>query len=413
MLGHLQRARRLDRAHRGVQRRIALSVSFARAAIAAAGCGVFALGLAGSAQAADTVPNGYLNAVSCSSPTACTAVGTGYGTTYATRQPLAERWNGVRWTVQTIPSHPTGSTTAVLSGVACPSASVCFAVGSLTVGTGPTYVLAERWNGKSWTAQPIPNPAGPTNPVLSAVSCTSVTRCTAVGSYTSSAGQTVPLAERWNGTKWEIQSMPVPSGGYGSALGVSCSSVSACTAVGNGIATAPLAERWNGLKWVVQPTPVLGNPGPYNMAGGGFAGVSCPSARACFALGTVDYGGGVSVPLTERWNDGTSWTVQPNPGPGWNTMTSVSCTSTIACIIVGNISNSAQSATLAERWNGTSWTIQTTPNPSGPYGPPQLSGVSCTSSNVCTAVGGSSAFGNGLTLAERWNGTTWVIQPTP
>jgi hypothetical protein len=48
MPGQLQRARRVDRAHRGVQRRIAFSGSPARAAIVACGCCVFALAIAGS-----------------------------------------------------------------------------------------------------------------------------------------------------------------------------------------------------------------------------------------------------------------------------------------------------------------------------------------------------------------------------
>jgi hypothetical protein len=63
---------------------------------------------------------------------------------------------------------------------------------------------------------------------------------------------------------------------------------------------------------------------------------------------------------------------------------------------------------LAERWNGTSWVIQ--PNPAGANGI-VLSAVSCTGAAACTAVGGAGT----ATLAERWNGSSWVIQhmPTP
>jgi hypothetical protein len=49
-----------------------------------------------------------------------------------------------------------------------------------------------------------------------------------------------------------------------------------------------------------------------------------------------------------------------------------------------------------------------------------LIGVACTSATGCTAVGYSSPNGANLvnhpspaTLAERWNGSTWSIQPTP
>jgi hypothetical protein len=43
---------------------------------------------------------------------------------------------------------------------------------------------------------------------LYGVSCTSATACTAVGYYTNSGGTDVTLAEGWNGTSWAIQVTP-------------------------------------------------------------------------------------------------------------------------------------------------------------------------------------------------------------
>ena len=73
--------------------------------------------------------------------------------------------------------------------------------------------------------------------VLQGVSCTSATACTAVGDYVNRDGTQVTLAERWNGTSWTIQSTPNPTGaqyaGWTATLqGVSCTSATACTAVG-------------------------------------------------------------------------------------------------------------------------------------------------------------------------------------
>ena len=45
-----------------------------------------------------------------------------------------------------------------------------------------------------------------------------------------------------------------------------------------------------------------------------------------------------------------------------------------------------------------------------------LLGVSCGSDTVCAAIGDWSTNANGfpsVTLAEQWNGTGWVVQPTP
>ena len=74
--------------------------------------------------------------------------------------------------------------------------------------TAPRWVrprsglLAEQWNGTTWTPQTMPLPSG-YDFVLNGVSCSSATACTAVGSYTSSA-QLVGLTERWNGTTWAV-----------------------------------------------------------------------------------------------------------------------------------------------------------------------------------------------------------------
>jgi hypothetical protein len=43
----------------------------------------------------------------------------------------------------------------------------------------------------------------------------------------------MPLAERWNGTAWSLQSMLNPSGARTTRMdGVSCSSATACMAIG-------------------------------------------------------------------------------------------------------------------------------------------------------------------------------------
>ena len=67
---------------------------------------------------------------------------------------------------------------------------------------------------------------------LSAVSCPSATQCVAVGSYLDSSGNpdAGPLVEVSNGSGWTVPSTPkVPGGGL---MGISCPSASACVAVG-------------------------------------------------------------------------------------------------------------------------------------------------------------------------------------
>jgi hypothetical protein len=171
-----------------------------------------------------------------------------------------------------------------------------------------------------------------------------------------------------------------------------------------------MAERWDGTRWSIQPTP-----NPAGTRGAELSGVDCTGPSACTAVGaTADSAGDpVGPALAERWN-GTTWSIQPTPNPpspGSGTLTWVACPSPSACEAVGaSVDTSGNPlATLAERWNGTRWSIQPTPNPAGVQGV-RLEGVACTSPAACTAVGGS--FAN-ASLAERWNGTKWVIQAPP
>src|SRR5207302_64415 len=124
---------------------------------------------------------------------------------------------------------------------------------------------------------------------------------------------------------------------------------------------------------------------------------------------------GVGFTLAERWN-GSSWAIQstPNPAGAMSTvLRAVSCPSTTLCTAVASYTNSSGvDVTLAERWNGSSWTIQSTPNPTGARSS-VLYGVSCISTTLCTAVG-SYVNSSGVTvpLAEHWNGSSWAIEPS-
>jgi hypothetical protein len=243
----------------------------------------------------------------------------------------------------------------------------------------------------AWSIMSTPN-AG--RDQFAGVSCTSASACTAVGNYVNSAFNQVTLAERWNGKAWTIQATPNPVSDENYLYGVSCTSASVCTAAGyyddpttgNGVT---MVQRWNGKAWAVQPTPtILGD-------SVGFSGVSCTSASACTAVGSYGNVDGSGGTMAERWN-GTTWVMQSIPNPnGTGVLTGVSCTSAYACTAVGYYGGYV---TLAERWNGKAWVVQTTPNPSGAT-ESFLEGVSCTSASVCTAAGSAAPGG---TLAERY-----------
>jgi len=415
--------------------------------------GLLAESLSGSTWTLVNIPDpggGQLTGISCKSASVCEAVGnfnSGGG-----METLAEAWNGSTWSIQSTP-NPSGATASQLSDVSCKSASSCEAVGQFTSGSA-TQTLAESWNGSSWAIQSTPNVSGATNSVLSGVSCPSATACEAVGD-SSTGSNFATLAEVWNGSSWAIQSTPNVSGSsFNELAGVSCTAPAACTATGTN-----LAERWNGTSWALQTIvkPKGSSSAP------DLARVSCTDNTRCMGVGDVFFDGVESV-LAEQW-DGTKWTVLNVPlstSADESGLGDVSCTFATACTAVGfyhdpvdgnralaenwslrwqlqapqipagAIASSLQTVScpfvnfcaavggdeqsgsvfdaVVETWNGRNWIIGTTPNASNSV----LSGVSCNGAKACTAVGDAVGGGSSLvSLAERYNGTNWTVQSTP
>ena len=204
----------------------------------------------------------------------------------------------------------------------------------------------------SWSVMHTPN-ARAQQDQLAGVSCATARACVAVGHSINGAGASMLLAKTWNGRVWRAESVGVPRGALSARLdSVSCPSARACIAIGQysnlpGI-SVPLAERWNGRRWAVLPAP-----GP-----GMLSAVSCTSARACTAVGDTGFGGGE---LAERW-DGSTWVVQPTPGLFRGELAGVSCSSATACTAVGSyLTDDDTHQPLAEAWNGTTWVFQATP----------------------------------------------------
>ena len=368
----------------------------------------------GTGWSTQTVPGpagataGGLLAVSCTSAAACVAVGSYDRGTNSIPVPLVEAWSAPTWSVET-GALPESAGISDLKGDSCVSAAACVAVGFTENDVGTTVTLAETWNGASWSVVSTPDPVGTTNAELNAVSCTSPSACTAVGDYFQNAtGASLTLAETWNGRTWSIQSTPNPADTTTSALfGVSCTSSSACTAVGEG-PTAPLAEVWDGVSWTIQDIPV-----PAGAVSTILLGVSCSSATSCTAVGYYSQTGD-SLTLAAR-RTGADWVIQATPDQpaSANSFAGVSCPTDTACVAVGSYENTAGTSSLAEVWNGTTWTIEHTPDPATAVDAPALAAVSCSSSSDCAAVGSYSTSELPVAFAEAWNGATWTVQSVP
>lgn len=287
--------------------------------------------------------SGSLVNVSCDQgPTLslCLAVGS-YFPASGGYMPLAELWNGTAWATTPI-QLPSGATGGLLRGVSCTASDACTAVGSSISRQDSDSLLIERWDGRSWTIQTAPSPSGSVSSDLSGVSCSSTSACSAVGNYTDTSDQSVTLAEQWNGTDWTVQTTPNPVRATQSLLlSVSCTSASRCAAVGYSTTffrEVPVAETWNGVAWLLRPTPDQGQYGGYLL------GVSCRpgSTVDCTAVGLTTVsdsssGQSTAVSLAEHWN-GVIWRAETTPNPSGSlvsVLTGVDCAGPIGCVADG------------------------------------------------------------------------------
>ncbi len=278
--------------------------------------------------------------------------------------------------------------------------------------------LVERWNGSAWEVQSTPKSTGATEDNLESVACRSASECEATGYAEVAEGKHVTLAERWNGTAWSVQSTPT-KGNDSNLVSVSCVSASECVASGFDLSSAgkqsALVELWNGKEWKILTTATL----PKEDEQSWLEGVSCPSSKHCTAVGAVVTTLNGIVPLAESYN-GSTWTVQTTPTPEHSIeaqLSSVSCSATNACTAVGGYDNTAEKGerALIERYNRTSWALQEAASPVGKPAPKEshwaLTAVSCPTSGSCVTVGSyaESAAARKLLLGEAWNGTSWEL----
>jgi hypothetical protein len=341
-----------------------------------------------------------LQRVACASASDCVAVGASDG------RPLAERWNGTRWSVMNTPDVGPGG--SALSAVSCTGNGTCMAAGSRTDSGGTQVTLAEKWDGSSWSMSPSVNPSGSVGSSLDGVSCTSPTSCIAVGSSVASGGPYLALAEHWDGSGWTLMTTANPDGTSVNQLGdISCATDASCIAVGwdnasGSYASETLAERWDGSSWTLMTVPS----GPGSTV---LTALSC-TPPACMAVGSTDDKVGRPKPFSETWS-GTQWSVAHTPdahGRPSERLVGVSCTSATACMAVGSGCSSASACgARAARWDGTSWSGVGTAKLAH-HADAEMTAVSCADASDCVAVGSSSLSGDESTLAEEWNGSSWT-----
>jgi hypothetical protein len=236
----------------------------------------------------------YATGVACPAVEQCVAVGF-YSIDDAGEHTVAADWNGMSWSLQSFSGY-----SADLLAVSCSSPRNCIGAGDFGGQTA-----SDRWNGVVWVAQHPPNPTTPEpGDGFTGVGCTGnpSMNCQLVGVESTGDLSQATFGASWDRTAWTLESTPSP--GEASSLStVSCADEMDCVAVGShpvGTATVqPLIGRWDGTSWATQHGPLVQ---------GSLDGVSCTTPTACTAVGVTAIRGG-GRPLIERW-DGARWSLQ-------------------------------------------------------------------------------------------------------
>ncbi len=282
-----------------------------------------------------------MGGISCTASTACVAVGEieisggEVGLTYTL--------SGSSWTVAT-GVNPSGTSTFVgLQGVSCTTSTACVAVGFIS--DSPNYIsqlLIETLSDGSWTAtEPADPSAGVAGAELSGVSCTGATSCVAVGSYSDSSDFQHGLAESLSGSTWTQTLTNLDPDANGSSLnGVTCTGATACVAAGNYYDSDNnedvLIATLSGSTWTattsINPTGALSP---------SLSGVSCYDASDCFGVGTYNDVGGDQLPFYST-NAGSG---PPPPPP--TTQLAVSAPSSMTAGTAADVTITAEDSTGA------------------------------------------------------------------
>ncbi len=268
---------------------------------------------------------------------------------------------------------------------------------------GGAHVIAATKNGgQTWKAQDV---TGGSTPQLSGVSCPSATECIAVGSNGASVpGSGVVVATTDGGKTWNPVAAPT---GALTVITVTCSSVSDCVAlVSDGTLVWSATTTDLGQTWQQQ-----GNMPPLFVADDD---LMCTAAGLCLVAGYAPTGTGQGEGAVALSSDGGhTWTLASVPN-GVGVLRSVACVNTTDCFAAGTTSTTvsdvvpAHGELLDSTDGGHTWTPATTQPPVD-----DVYGVECPSDRVCAMVGiewkGTPPVGTGAVAQSGDAGTTFKV----
>jgi hypothetical protein len=351
--------------------------------------------------------SGFLDSVSCPTPTFCMAVGDDESASDAFAWVLSDE----RWIItQPVVTEHGGRPDAIaLTHVSCGSPVSCMAIGTYKTHqpysiTGP---LAEWWNGKSWRVVLFPGISTTGTQTPGTVSCPTAKFCATVlfkGSLSNGAlAIAITGVFTWHpgAVQWTILPSDL-NGSVPSAL--ACESARRCTLVSmQGSLTTKaftmsgpdVVSTWDGKAWKSTPSSLAAAIGAW---------ACVPASMTCLGAGwPTDVPG--HGPMQFVSVKGSAMTTVPGPaGTGVSTsFLGASCRSPSWCVMTGvRTTTTAGSSPVVASWNGKQWTASALPQPAN-AAKSALVAIACATRTRCVAVGTQvRTSGPGIPLVERW-----------
>jgi len=282
-------------------------------------------------------------------------------------QLLAEHWNGTTWSVVTTPSQNAFHND--FNAVAAVSTNDVWAVGEYWVDATPSgvTVLAQHWDGATWTNVAIPQPTAFS--YLFGVTAIASNNVWAVGTYFSGSAW-LTLVERWNGVSWAQTPSVSPNSFDNELFDVSAFSSTDVWVVGEqsldplgNLPLHSLAQHWDGGTWTTLTTPDLGPAGSSNE----ILGVNALEAGHAVGVGYGNFINGTTSRVGVAWDLTTggpsSASFESGPGTGDSAFLGVA-RSGAALWAVGywrNTNSPRQTMVRPATWNSTTHALTWSP----------------------------------------------------
>ena len=241
------------------------------------------------------------------------------------------------------------------------------------------------------TATPLLQQVGATQVEPAGMSCPSANNCVVVGDSSDGSTTSALIQEEVDGIWGTPISVSYQSSNVTTLSAVSCSSVGNCTAIGYYELQStdyPIGISETNGQWDPSPTALLTGTTGYTYT---FTSVSCWAPGNCTAQGNEINGTESEISLAQS---GGNWAplpvVLPVSSVYLDAFSSISCSSAGNCTAVGYLAQTAPYNEIVMTEVGGNWVSPTIlPTPAG-YSDFWLLGVSCPSQGNCTAVGAAS-----------------------